>query len=58
MVRAERQGSSNGRVYGVSFEVVDNCGNVAPATCFVGVPHDQLGNPPVDDGAAAGYSVP
>jgi hypothetical protein len=57
-VRAERMGSGNGRVYSITFEIADAAGNVATATCTVGVPKSQNGNAPVDDGAEAGYSVP
>jgi hypothetical protein len=55
MLRAERQGGGNGRVYGVSFEVVDSEGNQAFDTCYVHVPHDQSGSGAVDDGPA--YTV-
>jgi len=57
-VRSERAGGGNGRVYGVTFEVVDAAGNVSVGTCYVGVAHDQSGDGPVDDGAGAGYAVP
>ncbi len=56
-VRSERQGTSNGRVYGVTFEISDQSGNQATATFYLGVPHDQSGDPPVDSGAGAGYTV-
>lgn len=56
-VRSERQGTSNGRVYGVTFEIADEAGNIAQATFYLGVPHDQSGDPPVNDGAGAGYTV-
>lgn len=56
-VRAERQGASNGRVYGITFEIEDESGNSTEATFYLGVPHDQSGDPPVDDGAGAGYTV-
>jgi hypothetical protein len=55
MVRAERQGGGNGRVYGVSFEVVDSEGNEAADICYAYVPHDQSGSTAVDDGPA--YTV-
>gem|GEM_PF-930337 len=57
-VRSERAGGGNGRVYGVTFEVVDAAGNVSVGTCYVGAAHDQSGDGPVDDGAGAGYAVP
>jgi len=56
-VRVERQGGGNGRVYGIHFEVTDPAGNKTDALCFVGVPHDQSGKPPIDDGPDAGYTV-
>ena len=57
-VRSERQGKGNGRVYGITFRVVDEAGNPTVGTCYVGVPHDNSGDGPVDDGAGAGYTVP
>ena len=57
-VRVERRGGANGRVYGVSFEISDTAGNAVEETCFVGVPHDQSGDLPLNDGPGAGYSVP
>jgi hypothetical protein len=54
-VRSERQGKGNGRVYGVNFVVTDEAGNKTESTCFIGVPHDQSGNPPFNDGPA--YTV-
>ncbi len=56
-LRSERAGGENGRVYGISFEVDDGSGNVAGGTCFVGVPHSQNGDAPIDDGAGAGYEI-
>lgn len=56
-VRAERRGNGNGRVYGVTFTVTDASGNATTATCQIGVPHDQSGALPVDDGAASGHTV-
>lgn len=56
-LRAERQGGSNGRVYGVNFRVSDTAGNVASGTCRFVVPHDQSGRPTVDDGPGKGYTV-
>jgi hypothetical protein len=56
-LRAERQGKSNGRVYGVNFKVTDSSGAVQTATCKFVVPHDQSGRGATDDGAAAGYTV-
>lgn len=56
-VRAEREGTGNGRVYGIIFVVTDAAGNETTTTAYVGVPHDQSGDPAVDDGPAAGYTV-
>jgi len=56
-VRAERQGRGNGRVYGVTFDVADAAGNITTATCYVGIPHDKSGDPPVDDGPDGGYTT-
>ena len=56
-LRAERQGSGNGRVYRIHLQVSDGNGNSTTATCQVHVPKSQNGNPAVDDGAAAGYIV-
>ena len=57
MLRAERQGGSNGRIYGITFEISDSTGNAATDTCLIGVPHDQSGTLPIDDGPGAGYTV-
>lgn len=56
-LRAEREGSGNGRVYRIHLQVSDGNGNSTTATCQVHVPKSQNGNPAVDDGAAAGYIV-
>lgn len=56
-VRAEREGTGNGRVYGISFVVTDAAGNQTTGTAFVQVPHDQSGDAAVDDGPGAGYTV-
>jgi len=57
MVRSERQGGSNGRVYGVEFELTDRHGYTVTDTCLLGVPHDQSGDVPIDDGPSSGYTV-
>ncbi|HEX4950248.1 MAG TPA: hypothetical protein VFZ34_26525 [Blastocatellia bacterium] len=49
-LRAERQDSSNGRVYTITFEVRDAAGNVATATAKVTVPKSQNGASAGDDG--------
>lgn len=57
-LRAERAGSGNGRVYGITFEITDPAsGDKVEGTCHVGVPHDQSGALPIDDGPGAGYTV-
>ena len=64
-LRVERDGGTrgriaqggNGRVYGVEFQVTDLAGNVTRGICRFGVPHDQSGPAPIDDGPAAGYVV-
>ena len=56
-LRSERQGTNNGRVYSVSFEVSDLPGNTTSAVCRFGVYHDQSGRLPVDDGPGSGYTV-
>jgi hypothetical protein len=56
LVRAERAGGGNGRVYGITFEF-ESAGETIQATCHVSVPHDQGGGDATDDGAASGYSV-
>jgi len=40
-LRAERDGSKNGRVYTITFKVKDTAGNVGTATTRVTVPHSQ-----------------
>lgn len=41
MVRAERDGSGNGRVYTISFTASDGRGGVSPGSVQVVVPHDK-----------------
>jgi hypothetical protein len=48
-LRAERQGSGNGRVYTITFRVRDAAGNTATITNKVRVPTSQNGNQAVDD---------
>jgi uncharacterized membrane protein YgcG len=56
MLRAERQGPSNGRVYRLGWTAVDKAGNSPDPDeieeCIVVVPHDQSGREAVDDGEA------
>ena len=40
-LRAERWGTGDGRVYTISYQVTDACGNTAVATATVTVPHDK-----------------
>jgi len=49
-LRAEREGSGNGRVYTITFKVTDSHGNVGRATAKVVVPHNP-GETVVDSGA-------
>jgi len=56
-LRSEREGTDNGRVYTINFEVTDASGNTATGSYKVEVPHDQSGPSAIDDGAAAGYTV-
>ena len=50
MVRAERSGTGNGRVYHISFDAAAEGGSCS-GSVMVGVPHNQQGAPAVDDGA-------
>jgi Ca-activated chloride channel family protein len=49
-VRAERMGGGNGRVYHISFTVMDEKGATCSGEVLVGVPHD-VQDTPIDDGA-------
>ncbi|GLH99380.1 hypothetical protein Pa4123_46560 [Phytohabitans aurantiacus] len=46
-LRAERSGTGDGRVYRISFTVSDGKDRCT-GTVYVGVPHDQSGDPAVD----------
>jgi hypothetical protein len=48
-LRAERSGTGDGRVYTVTYQVTDACGNTATASGNVYVPHDQ---PPKNPGSS------
>jgi hypothetical protein len=54
-LRAERNGSGDGRVYTITFRVRDAAGNTGYATATVTVPHDQGHPNAVDSGVA--YTV-
>lgn len=58
LLRSERQGMGDGRVYEVHFKVSDSSGNVAYGVCPVGVPHSQNGQPAVDSGDAYTVCMP
>jgi len=49
-LRAERDGSGNGRVYTITFKVRDSSGNSSTAAAKVTVPKSQNGSPAIDDG--------
>jgi hypothetical protein len=49
-VRAERQGTGDGRVYVIAFTGTDNHGATCTGQVTVAVPHDQSGRPAVDSG--------
>ncbi len=56
LLRAEREGASDGRVYTITYLVRDGSGNIATGICLVTVPHDQSGDPAVA-GPGVGYGV-
>jgi surface protein with Ig-like domain len=49
-LRSERVGGGNGRVYTITFRVLDASGNSATATARVTVPKSQSSGPAIDDG--------
>jgi hypothetical protein len=49
-VRAERQGTGDGRVYVITFLGTDNHGATCTGHVNVAVPHDQSGQPAIDSG--------
>ncbi|MCP5046342.1 MAG: hypothetical protein GY940_04165 [bacterium] len=55
-LRAERQGSGNGRVYSIHLLIDDGNGNVSTAIFRVTVAKSKNGNPAIDDGPS-GYEV-
>jgi hypothetical protein len=56
-LRAEREGTGNGRVYTISYKVMDASGNKAAGSSQVWVPHDMNNTAAVDNGAVAGYTL-
>lgn len=57
-VRAERDGAGNGRVYEVGFAASDSAGGSCTGSFRVAVPHDQNGEPAVDDGQLFDSTAP
>jgi large repetitive protein len=55
-LRAERDSSGNGRVYGINFTVPDPSGNRVSTSCKFTVPQSS-GRRAVDNGPSAGYTV-
>ncbi|HEY2072281.1 MAG TPA: hypothetical protein VGG88_01765, partial [Gaiellaceae bacterium] len=49
-VRAERDGTADGRVYRISATVTDGVGGQCTGVALVGVPHDQSGPAAIDSG--------
>lgn len=56
LLRAERRGTGNGRVYTVFFTATDGKGGSSQGSVVVSVPHDQ-GNNAVDDGPSVDSTV-
>lgn len=52
LLRAERSGTGDGRVYALHVTVTDGVGGECTGTATVSVPHDQSGRPAVDSGQA------
>lgn len=52
LLRAERDGSGDGRVYRIAATVTDGNGGSCTGVALVTVPHDQRGAPAVDSGPA------
>jgi hypothetical protein len=57
MLRKERAGALNGRVYTITLQVDDGNGNSTTAYFHVQVTHNKAGAPAIDDGPANGYAV-
>jgi hypothetical protein len=59
LLRAERSGRGNGRVYHVHFMATDAQGQTCTGAVAVGVPHrGRPGCPPVDDGELYDSTLP
>ena len=56
MLRAERQGGGNGRVYTVYVSAMDASGNTRTVECHIAVRHNSNGSA-TDDGVISGYEV-
>jgi len=52
MLRKERSGAGNGRVYTIYFEATDVAGNTGNAMAYVQIPLNKNGSQAVDDGAS------
>jgi hypothetical protein len=50
LIRSERAGGGNGRVYRIQFQADDGIGGVCTGTVTVCVPHDKRGTECIDDG--------
>src|SRR5262249_4356871 len=50
LIRAERDGNGNGRVYKINYTASDGKGGSCQGTLTVTVPHSQNGDPAIDDG--------
>lgn len=50
LIRAERSGQGDGRVYVISYTASDPSGATCTGTTTVGVPHDRSGSAPIDSG--------
>ena len=58
LLRAERSGSGNGRVYQVSFTANDGHGGSCPGAVMVCVPHDRKPGTCVNDGQRYDSTLP
>ncbi len=52
LIRAERSGTGDGRVYALHVSVSDGLGGECTGIATVSVPHDQSGRPAIDSGQA------